>query len=304
MQRALTIGTVLGLLTPLAVGAARAQNDDGEAPRPPRRFDLRRSYVAKLGDRTACEATNKTEVLVTLKRQGAPIRVENKQQGHEMRFVDEVTGVTPDGGVTRIRRTYTYVKDFGNGVEDRRRRVVNLSWETGAFRFEKESELHPTAEELLSQEEERPQGVYDALIPARPVPVGHRWKIPNAPAAQLFLFDPEDLVEARSRCGGQLHSLHPRRDVDVLRVVLHFDLTFARISEYGLDFTDRPLKLQCAFSIWDGYGSPYTSTTFQGVTEGEAKYEREDIPKDVSCFIRVAVTGKYKSKPAEDADWH
>ncbi len=274
----------------------------GEQRPEERRYDLRAGYLAKVGDRVACETSSKSEVLVTLSRRGQPLRVENKQQGFELRYVDEITRIAPGGGVRAIRRTYSYVKDFATGRVDRERRVVDLSWDGGEFEFEKQGELHPRAEELLENEARRPQGIYDVMLPARPVPIGYRWKIPTDAAAHLFLMKPEDLAHDVSRAGGQLHSRHPRSDIDVLRIVLQFDLTLERISDFKLDFSRKPLRLRCAFSIWDAQGSPYVSTTFKGVAEGEARYEDESIPKDVSCTIRQVVTGTHKRKPAEPDD--
>ncbi len=278
-----TGGLVLGQDSP-PTGPGGKQSQAGEA-----RYDLRASYPFRLGEKVRVVDGARHEGLVNVLRRGKPLRVENRRGGYELRYTDEVQGVAPRGGVTRVLRTYERVKDWATGQEDRTPRSAVLDYTGEALSVtRKDADLSPVADRLLTSETKVPFSALDQMIPSLgPVPVGTRWTIPNDPAAQIFLLDPANLADG-SVCSGVLHSVRTQKGVEQVRVVVTFDLRVKKI--YDITF-DEPATLACTLDLWStaNGAAPGASGTFTGSMKGEGSVE--GAPEDVSVQLTVTVTG-------------
>jgi hypothetical protein len=277
----------------VALGVARWAGAQ-EAPR----FDLRASYPFRVGDRVRVVQGNRHEGLVNVLQRGKPLRVENRRGGFELRYVDEVLELSRSGQPIRVKRSYERVKDWATGQEDRRRRDVVLDYTGDKMQFQAQDELPEVAQELLEHSSQVPLSAYEHLIPPDgPVPVGHRWTIPNAPAAQIFLLDPEALAEG-SVCTGQLASTRQQGQVLQTQVVLAFRLRFLRMFDIVFD---APAELECTLDIWDAAhgGAPTGAATTRGSLAAEGRVP--NAPKDVTVKMDVTVTGTYQCELLDTA---
>jgi hypothetical protein len=275
-----TGGLVLGQDSPRT---GPAQGQAGEA-----RYDLRANYPFRLGEKVRVVDGARHEGLVNVLRRGKPLRVENRRGGYELRYTDEVQGVAPRGGVTRVLRTYERVKDWATGQEDRTPRTAVLDYTGEALSVTRKGDLSPIADRLLTTETKVPFSAQDQMIPSLgPIPVGTRWTIPNGPAAQIFLLDPANLADG-SVCTGVLHSVRTQKGVEQVRVVVTFDLRVKKI--YDITF-DEPATLACTLDLWStaNGAAPGSSGTFTGSMKGEGAVE--GAPEDVSVQLTVTVTG-------------
>ncbi len=282
----------LGLTTALAAALAGAQDAPGGRP-PAGRYDLRASYPYRVGDRVRVVHGTRHEGLATVMQRGKPLRVENKRGGFELRYTEEVQGLGPGGGVVRVLRTYERVKDWSTGQEDRRRRQVLLDYSGETMRFTAKEELPEVASDLLEGASKVPLSAYQHLFPTEhAVPVGHRWSIPNAPAAQIFRLDPAAILEESSSCHGKLEATRQHEGAEQVRVVLTFGLKFTRLFD-EITF-DRPAELECTYDTWEAaHGAvPSVSGTVSGSIRGEGRVE--GAPKDVTVDVNVTVTGTYQ----------
>lgn len=266
--------------------------------KPPEKFDPRASFAWRKGDKRRMVNSMKAEHLLTYYRGNQPVRVENRTDGFEIRYVDEVAVITAHEGVTRINRTYERVKDFATGREDRQPKTVALDYSQPKMVWSKDdtTDLHPLATELLDNASKRDMRDLAHLFPREEkVEIGQEWDIPPDAIARLWLLGEEHLDGGS--CTGKLAARRTLRGVEQVKMVLSLSLKMRRLWDTGLEF-DPPAELETEIEVWSAAQGehPEEEAVVKGSISGRGKLPAEaNAPKDMRLEVKTVMKGEIKA---------
>lgn len=261
-------------------------------------YDPRVGYAWRLGDKRRMLTSVKGTSLVTFLRAGKPVHVENKTTGFEIRYLDTMAQLSPQGYVTRIDRTYERVKDWATGREERRPRTVTLDFTQPHVKvIRDEQDLDPIVADLLEGTEKQDQRDLARLFPNKElVEIGEEWEIPADAVTRLFLLGEEHLAADDSRCVGRLAARRTVKGVEQVKLVLDLTLRMRRLWGDELTF-DPPAEMHWTMECWSAARGehPEEELTMKGSLEGTARLKGEDVPPDVKVTVRTDCAGTIKS---------